>query len=240
MDASYNGGCPSPLTGTVTANGTTNFNLQVHDQAGNSSPLVNRSIMLDNVAPTITLLSRTPANANGWNKTDVSLSWSCYDATSLAVSDHDMKTVTTEGLNHSATGYCQDVAGNTSSNTQSGINIDKTPPTVTPVTPPAGSPYLLNQAVTPAFTCSDTLSGFVSSGTNSTSGRTPPIARARSVDTSTVGAHSYGPMVATDKAGNISVPGPPTTTSPITSSASSNQSTICQSSTLRTQAGQFR
>ena len=102
VDASYNGGCPSPLTGTVTANGTTNFNLQVHDQAGNSSPLVNRSIMLDNVAPTITLLSRTPANANGWNKSDVSLSWSCYDATSLALSDHDTKTVTTEGLNQSS------------------------------------------------------------------------------------------------------------------------------------------
>jgi large repetitive protein len=207
VDAGYNGGCPSLLTGTVAANGTTNFNLQVRDQAGNLSVVVDRALKLDNVAPTITLLSRTPVNANGWNKTDVSLSWSCSDATSLAVSDHDTKTVMTEGLNQSSTGNCQDFAGNTSSNTQSGINIDKTPPTVTPITPPAGSPYLLNQAVTPAFTCSDTLSGFVSSGTNSTSGRnTTDCTGPATVDTSSIGPHSYGPMVATDKAGNVSVP----------------------------------
>ena len=85
MDASYNGGCPTPLTGTVTANGTTNFNRQVRDQAGNLSVIVNRSLKLDNVAPTITFYSRTPANANGWNKTDVSLSWKCNDVTSYAV-----------------------------------------------------------------------------------------------------------------------------------------------------------
>ena len=115
--------------------------------------------------------------------------------------------MTTEGVNQSSTGYCQDVAGNTSSNTQNGINIDKTPPTVTPGTPPAGSPYLLNQAVTPAFTCSDTLSGFVSSGSNSTSGRnTTDCTGPATVNTSTIGPHSYGPMVATDQAGNVSVP----------------------------------
>jgi Bacterial Ig-like domain (group 3) len=207
VDASYNGGCPTPMNGTVVANGTTNFNLQVRDQAGNLSVVVDRSLKLDNVAPTITFLSRTPANANGWNKTDVSLSWSCSDVTSHAVSDGDTKTVTTEGLNQSSTGNCQDVAGNTSSNTQNGVNIDKTPPTVTPGTPPAGSPYLLNQVVTPAFTCTDTLSGFVSSGAISTTGRnTTDCTGPATVNTSTIGPHSYGPLVATDKAGNVSVP----------------------------------
>ena len=81
VDATYNGGCPTPMNGTVVANGTTNFNRQVRDQAGNLSVVVDRSIKLDNVAPTITFYSRTPANANGWNKTDVSLSWKllrCY------------------------------------------------------------------------------------------------------------------------------------------------------------------
>ena len=34
------------------------------------------------------------------------------------LSDRDTKTVTTEGVNQSSTGNCQDVAGNTSSNTQ--------------------------------------------------------------------------------------------------------------------------
>jgi len=207
VDPSYNGGCPNPLTGTVTTNGTTNFNRGVRDQAGNLSVVVDRSLKLDNVAPTITFSSRTPANANGWNKTDVSLSWNCSDVTSYPFNDGDTKTVTTEGLNQSSTGNCQDLAGNTSSNTQTGINIDKTPPTVTAGTPPAGSPYLLNQAVTPAFTCSDNLSGFASNNASSTPGRnTTDCTGPASVDTSTVGAHSYGPMVATDKAGNTSVP----------------------------------
>jgi hypothetical protein len=205
VDGGYNGGCASP-TGTVTTNGVTNFSRQVRDQAGNLSVIVNRDLKLDNVAPLTTFLSRTLANANGWNNTDVSLSWTCSDGTSGAVSASDTKTVTTEGVNQFATGNCQDNAGNTSSNTQNGVNIDKTPPTVTPVTPPAGAPYLLNQAVTPAFTCSDNLSGFVSSGATSTSGRnSTDCTGPATVNTSTVGPHSYGPMVATDKAGNTSV-----------------------------------
>jgi hypothetical protein len=206
VDSAYNGGCPTPLSGTVVANGTTSFSGQVRDQAGNLSVMVNRSLKLDNVAPTIALVSRTPANGNGWNRTDVALSWSCADSTSLPVSLSDSKTVTTEGLNQSATGNCQDNAGNTSSNTQTGINIDKTPPTVTAGTPPSGSPYLLNQVVNASFTCSDNLSGFVSSNSTSATGRnTTDCTGPATVDTSTVGAHSYGPMIATDKAGNTSI-----------------------------------
>src|SRR5574341_432521 len=56
IDTTFGGGCPSPLSGTVTAQGTTNFSDQVRDMAGNLSAAVNRDLKLDNVAPTLTLV----------------------------------------------------------------------------------------------------------------------------------------------------------------------------------------
>lgn len=86
--------------------------------------------VFDNTPPVITLASRTPANANGWNNTDVTVSWSCTDAASGPVSSSISQTLTAEGAGQSATGTCTDKAGNTASDTQSGINIDKIAPTI--------------------------------------------------------------------------------------------------------------
>ena len=101
------------------------------DQAGNSSAASNTvTVQIDKVAPSITLVSRTPANGNGWNNGNVTVQWSCSDALSGVVSASVSQTVTTEGANQSATATCQDLAGNTASNTETGINIDKTAPTL--------------------------------------------------------------------------------------------------------------
>jgi hypothetical protein len=51
IDDTFGGGCPSTLSGTITAQGTTNFTDQVKDQAGNLSSSVDRDLNLDNVAP---------------------------------------------------------------------------------------------------------------------------------------------------------------------------------------------
>jgi hypothetical protein len=88
------------------------------------------TIKIDKTAPVIAFVSRTPADANGWNNTDVTINWSCTDGLSGPVSASVSQTVSTEGANQSATGTCQDLAGNTASDTQSGINIDKTAPTL--------------------------------------------------------------------------------------------------------------
>jgi Galactose oxidase, central domain len=81
IDSTYQSGCPSPLTGTVTAQGTTNFTHQVRDQAGNLSAEVNRDLMLDNVKPTITL--NTPVDGASYTlNAVVHASFSCSDATS--------------------------------------------------------------------------------------------------------------------------------------------------------------
>src|SRR5207248_3176071 len=100
------------------------------DKAGN--PGSNTiSFQYDATNPAIAFVNRTTPNANGWNKTDVALSWSCGDATSGAVSASVSQTVTSEGADQSSAGTCLDNAGNSASDTQTHINIDKTAPSVT-------------------------------------------------------------------------------------------------------------
>ncbi len=99
------------------------------DEAGNTSGNVAFNFMYDGTAPIITFVDRTTPNANGWNSTDVTVNWSCSDSVSGVVSASVSQTLTTEGVNQSATGTCTDNAGNTASDTQTGINIDKTGPT---------------------------------------------------------------------------------------------------------------
>jgi hypothetical protein len=91
-----------------------------------ASPVV---VKRDATPPIITYVDRTPTNAAGWNNIDVTVNWDCSDATSGPVSETVSQTVTAEGNNQSVTGTCTDNAGNTASNTVTGINIDRTPPT---------------------------------------------------------------------------------------------------------------
>ena len=75
------------------------------------------------------------------------------------VSPTDVKTVSIEGANQSVAGNCTDNAGNSVSDTQSGINIDLTAPTLSPTVSP--NPVLLNGSATASPNASDTLSGIV-------------------------------------------------------------------------------
>jgi hypothetical protein len=156
--------------GTVVTSGT------IHDNAGNSSS-ASVTIYEDKTAPTITFHDRTPANGNGWNKTDVTVNWTCADALSGPVSASVSQTVSTEGANQSATGTCTDNAGNSKSDTQTGINIDEHAPTVayTSATPAPNGYGWNNTDVIATFTATDTLSGFAGpsttqTGTSTTSG----------------------------------------------------------------------
>lgn len=53
IDSTFGSGCPSPLSGTIAVQGTTNFSDQVQDLAGNLSAVVSRDLKLDNVAPVV-------------------------------------------------------------------------------------------------------------------------------------------------------------------------------------------
>ena len=65
------------------------------------------------------------ANQNGWNNTDVTLTWLCDDGVS---SWTVTQTLTSEGDNQHATGTCTDGEGDSVSDTRFFISIDKTPP----------------------------------------------------------------------------------------------------------------
>ena len=123
--------------------------------------------IVDTGDPTIVLQSRTPAaNADGWNNTDITLVWSCSDTGSGVVDATVTVTVSAEGAGQSATGSCVDNAGNSGSDTQSGISIDKTAPTISD-DGPTGDLGLNGWYVSPVvntFTASDNLSGVA--GTN--------------------------------------------------------------------------
>jgi hypothetical protein len=91
-----------------------------------SAPLV---VTIDTTEPSLTA-SLTPApNANGWNNTDVTVSFACTDTLSgVAGSPPTPVIVSTEGT-HTVTGSCEDVAGNTAEG-MIVVNLDKTPPLI--------------------------------------------------------------------------------------------------------------
>lgn len=117
--------------------------------------------IVDTIAPVITFINNTPAaNSNGWHNSDVTVNWSCSDSGSGVVSTGISQIVGGEGSNQSATGTCEDHAGNITSDTQSGINIDKTAPTASASAAPAPNGNGWNNSnVTVSFSGSDGLSG---------------------------------------------------------------------------------
>ena len=132
--------------------------ITVTDKAGNTATIASPIVKIDKTPPVIAPASRTPANVNGWNNGNVALNWSCSDSLSGAVQATVSQTVSTEGANQTATGTCMDKAGNSASNTQSGINIDKTPPVLTmPISVTANATGPSGAAVVYAASAADAL-----------------------------------------------------------------------------------
>ena len=127
------------------------------DEAGNVSTDTVTGIDIDNTAPAITRTGRTPANAAGWNREPVTVTWSCSDALSGPESTVDSVTVSTEGAGQSAIGRCADLAGNSASDTVGEINIDTTPPVVSWTG--GAQVYDLLETVELTCTATDALSG---------------------------------------------------------------------------------
>ena len=180
-------GC-APTTLTADTAGTT-LTCSATSAGGTGSNSV--TINIDKTAPSASA-SRTPAaNGNGWNNTDVTVSFSGTDALSgIASCDADV-VLSSEGAGQSASGGCTDMAGNVSATaTASGINIDKTNPSVSLVGGPAdGADYYFGSVpAAPTCSASDALSGL--DGTCSVTGYG-----------TTVGAHTVTAS-ATDKAEN--------------------------------------
>jgi hypothetical protein len=139
-------GAGQVITGTAT------------DKAGNSST-ASVTVNLDKTPPEIVASPDPPPNANGWNNTDVTVSFTCTDTGSGIASCSAPVLVGTEGAARTVAGTVTDLAGN-SAEASATINLDKTPPVVeSSQNPPANAAGWNNSDVTVTFTGSDMLSG---------------------------------------------------------------------------------
>ncbi|HWI51041.1 MAG TPA: hypothetical protein VNT01_02725, partial [Symbiobacteriaceae bacterium] len=144
---------------TLSAEGAHAITYWSVDAAGNAEAAHTASVQIDKTAPTITGSADRAANGAGWYNADVTVTFTCADALSGVASCSPSQSLG-EGANQSATGNAADNAGNTASATVSGINVDKTAPTITgaPDRAANGAGWY-NADVTVSFTCADALSG---------------------------------------------------------------------------------
>jgi hypothetical protein len=119
------------------------------------------AVHIDKTGPSIATDRTPPANAAGWNNSEVTVTVSCSDALSGLASCDGAQTLVGEGAGQSVTATATDRAGNISSVTVGDINIDRTEPTVT-FTGNAGT-YGVDETI--GITCSavDSLSGIAAS-----------------------------------------------------------------------------
>ena len=144
------------------------------DNAGNSASSTNGDVDIDKTAPGIAFAGQSPAkNGNGWNKTDVVLSWNCSDDRSGAVDPSVSMTISSEGTGQQATGTCKDKAGNSASSTDGDVNIDKTSPLVAVTGVVNGAVYIRGSVPAAGCNTSDSRSGVETNATVAVTGGTP-------------------------------------------------------------------
>ena len=181
-----------PADQILTASGTSTAQT-VTDNAGNVSAASNViTVKIDKTAPSASA-SATPApNANGWNNTDVTVNFIGTDVGSGIASCTAPVILSTEGPGQSASGTCEDNAGNVSNTASANnINIDKTEPVITvPANITDEATSASGAIVNYTVTVKDNLDGGITVSCSPVSGSTFAIA------TTTVSCNS------TDQAGN--------------------------------------
>jgi CSLREA domain-containing protein len=185
----------------ITAEGQTTIAFFARDNAGNTEPGQTIVVKIDKSAPTLSC-----DTADGiWHASNVSIACSATETiSSLADNAEATFNLVTSVANGAETANAStnshavcDIAGNcATAGPIAGNQIDRKGPMIT-VTAPTATNYLLNQAVTVQFACSDGGSGVAScTGTSANGG---------SLDTASVGAKTFT-VNATDNVGNSAVP----------------------------------
>lgn len=158
------------------------------------------AVQVDTDAPTINGTASPAANGFGWNNTPVAVTFSCDDVgsglqTGVAGCAGDT-TLENDGAGQFVHGDAVDVAGNKSGTDVTGINIDRTRPTLGGgVTGSTAAGGWYRGDVTVTWVGDDGLSGI--------NPATQPAASTVTGEGSTLGA---GPVTISDKAGNVSLP----------------------------------
>jgi len=137
----------------------------VTDRAGNVS-MVTINVSIDKTAPSLNVVRSTAGNANGWNNTNVSTSWTANDSVSgLTGSSSGSFVFGSEGAGQSHSYTVTDLAGNTTTVTLGGVNIDKTAPTLDAARTTLANGAGWNRSnVLSSYSASDALSGLVGAG----------------------------------------------------------------------------
>ena len=149
--------CPAPTTlsnngADQSVSGTTT------DRAGNTATTT-ATVNLDKDSPSIVASATPAANTNGWNNSDVTITFTCSDALSGSDNCSGPTTLSANGANQTVTGTAADKAGNTATTTAN-VSVDKSLPTISATASPSPNANGWNNSdVTVTFTCGDALSG---------------------------------------------------------------------------------
>lgn len=147
--------CTSPVTlSSEGANQVTSG--QAADKAGNTAS-ASLTLSIDKTPPVITATANPAPNANGWNNTDVTITYQCSDALSGVAFCPDPALVNTEGAGEQITQAATDRATNQATATKT-INLDKTAPVLS-ITSPAAGAVVNASTITLTGTVADSISG---------------------------------------------------------------------------------
>lgn len=163
-----------------------------YDKAGNKGG-ASATVRVDKTAPVATP-TRSPApNANGWNNSDVTVTWNWADNILGAGIDPARCTTSSRSSNEGAltlSASCTDKAGNTGTSTPVTVKVDKAAPTMACAIAAPGPVFVLGgSGASVSASVTDALSG--------------PLATtvSKAVDVSTAGNKTVS-LTGTDKAGN--------------------------------------
>jgi len=179
--------CPQPIL--VSSSGPNQIvSGSATDVAGNTSAPASVTLNIELTQPSIVASGSPLPNAQLWNNTDVTVSFTCTQSSSVITSCTSPQTITTEGATQTVSGTVTDAAGNSNTG-KINLNIAKTPPAITAaITPQPNGNLWNNSPVTVSFTCTKT---------------TAPLATCTQSQTvSTEGANQPIPGTVTDVAGN--------------------------------------
>ncbi len=159
---------------------------------GTSSQSV--TIKRDASVPNATARATPAANAAGWRKVPVTVTFTGTDAPSGIAACDSPILLAIDGTGQSASGTCTNNAGLVSATASvASINIDTTLPSITISTPAIGATYVKGSVVNASYVCSDALSGV-----QSCSG---PVATGLPINTASKGVKTFK-VTSKDIAGN--------------------------------------
>ena len=167
-----------PPTTLVTGEGRTTLDQICFDRAGNEMRSL-YTVNLDKTLPTANPTQSPPANANGWNNSDVTVTWNWRDpapgsgqAAGLDPTNCPLTTTSSGEGNPQLNGQCRDLADNRTEQNYT-VLVDKTAPVVTITGVSNGAVYTLGSVPTAACNTTDTRSGVATQATLSVTGGNP-------------------------------------------------------------------